>query len=157
MDGCDAVVFTHLLKALARDPGEECVTVVQPGGDKGMDERLSRRAGGRRPEFGSGNFSDVGDMIFRAKMGVKFDPQISGERGRLNMMRYPSLTFENIHDYHLKAHFLLLLPNRRSTSLSFLDLLCTLVADHFHFLGNQKPLLKIVEQHFSQSKADCHY
>lgn len=28
----------ELLDAPAKDPDEECVTVVQPGGDKGMDE-----------------------------------------------------------------------------------------------------------------------
>lgn len=55
----DPFIFTHphqnldrailyileLLKALARDSDEECVTVVQPGGDKGMDELLSRKTG----------------------------------------------------------------------------------------------------------------
>lgn len=58
-DEGDVIVFTHphqnpgrailnaleLLKGLARDPDEECITVVQPGEDKGMDELLSCRMG----------------------------------------------------------------------------------------------------------------
>ena len=50
-DGCNVVILAHPhqdpssavldvlepLKALARGPDEECVAVVQPGGDKGMD------------------------------------------------------------------------------------------------------------------------
>ena len=28
----------ELSEALARDPDEECVAIVQPGGDKGVDE-----------------------------------------------------------------------------------------------------------------------
>ena len=53
-DGCDVVVLPHphqdpgstvlnvlqLLDVLAWDPDEECVAVVQPGGDKGVDELL---------------------------------------------------------------------------------------------------------------------
>lgn len=52
-NGGDVPIFTHphhntvsailnileLLKALTRDPNEECVTVVQPGGDKCMNEQ----------------------------------------------------------------------------------------------------------------------
>lgn len=88
-DAGDVCMFTHphqdpdsavlsvleLWKALARVSDEECVTVVKPGGDKGMDELL--RKGKRWPELGNitkvkeGNFANVGDMIFKAKMGVK--------------------------------------------------------------------------------------
>lgn len=60
-DGGDVLVFTHPhqdpgsavlnvlepLETLARYPDEECVTVVQPGGDKGMDEFLCSRTGER--------------------------------------------------------------------------------------------------------------
>lgn len=49
-DGSDVLMFTHLhqdpgsavlnilepLKALVRDSNEECVTIIQPGGDKGI-------------------------------------------------------------------------------------------------------------------------
>ena len=51
-DGCDVVVLPHPhqdpgstildvlqpLDVLAGDPDEECITVVQPGGDKGVDK-----------------------------------------------------------------------------------------------------------------------
>lgn len=50
-DGCDVVIFPHPhqdprravldvlepLKALAGDPDEKCVALVQPGGDKAVD------------------------------------------------------------------------------------------------------------------------
>ena len=52
--GVDVFIFAHphqdpgsavlyvleLLDALARDPDEECIAVIQPGGDKGVDEPL---------------------------------------------------------------------------------------------------------------------
>jgi len=58
-DGSDVLVFPHphqdpgsavlyvleLLKAPARDPDEESVAVIQPGGDKGVDELLCSREG----------------------------------------------------------------------------------------------------------------
>lgn len=96
-DGGDVLMFTHPhqdpgsavlnilepLKTLVRDPDEECITVVQPGGDKGMDELLCSRTGQKWPEFGNvtevkeGSFADMGDVIVKAKMGVKSDSQIS--------------------------------------------------------------------------------
>ena len=96
-DGGDVVMFTHPhqdpgsavlnilkpLEALARDPDEECVTVVQPGGDKGMDELLCSGMGERWSEFGNitevkeGSFADVGYVVFKTKMGVEPDTQIS--------------------------------------------------------------------------------
>lgn len=53
-DGCDVLRFTHphqnpgsavlnvlqSLQAPARDPDEECIAVVEPGGDKGMNQLL---------------------------------------------------------------------------------------------------------------------
>lgn len=35
-----------ILEAPARDPDEECITVIQPGGDKGVDQFLCSREGG---------------------------------------------------------------------------------------------------------------
>ncbi len=49
---CDVFIFLHphqdpgsavsyileLLEALARDPDEKCIAVIQPGGDKGVDK-----------------------------------------------------------------------------------------------------------------------
>jgi hypothetical protein len=43
----------ELLDALARDPVEECIAEIQPGGDKGMDELLCICQGECRPEFGN--------------------------------------------------------------------------------------------------------
>lgn len=82
-DGGDVLMFTHPhqgpgsavvhifepLKALARDPNKECVTVVQPGGDKGLNEPLSSRTGQRWPEFGhisvvkEGSLANMVDVI----------------------------------------------------------------------------------------------
>ena len=56
-DGCDVVIFSHPhqdpgsavldvlepLKALARDPDEKSIAIVQPGGDKGVDQLFSIR------------------------------------------------------------------------------------------------------------------
>lgn len=81
-DGCDVFKFTHphqdpgstvlnVLQSLqtpARDPDEECITVVQPGGDKGMDQLLSIREGEGGTEFGDvpevkeSSFTDMLDM-----------------------------------------------------------------------------------------------
>lgn len=49
------------LQASARDPDEEGITVVQPGGDKGMDQPLSIRLGKGRAEFGD---------VFKVKEGT---------------------------------------------------------------------------------------
>lgn len=67
------------LEALARDPDEECVTIVQPGGDKGMDELLCSRSEGRWPESGDitqekeGSLSNIIDVIVKAKRGSNLD------------------------------------------------------------------------------------
>lgn len=64
-DGSDVFMFPHphqdpgsavlnileLLEAPARDPDEECVTVIQPGGDKGMDELLCSGEGEGGTQF----------------------------------------------------------------------------------------------------------
>lgn len=91
MDGSDMLMFmrphqdpgspvlniSEPLKALARDSNEECFTVVQPGGDKGMGEPLSSRRGERWPEFSDitevkeGSLANVVDVIIEAKMGIK--------------------------------------------------------------------------------------
>ena len=65
-NGGDVIVFAdphqdpgstvlHVLQsldALARDPDEECITVVQSGGDKGVDELLCICQGECWTEFG---------------------------------------------------------------------------------------------------------
>ena len=66
-DGGDVFIFAHphqdpgsavlyvleLLDALARDPDEECIAVIRPGGDKGVDEPLCICLGECRPECGN--------------------------------------------------------------------------------------------------------
>ena len=66
-DGCNVVELTHSHQdpssavldvlepeeALARDPDEKRVTVVQPGGDKGMDKFFSIWEGECGTEFGN--------------------------------------------------------------------------------------------------------
>lgn len=99
-NGGDVLVFTYLhqdlgstvlnilepLKALFRDPDAECITILQPGGDKGMDEHLSSRMVERLPELSNmtvvkeGSLANVLDVIVKAKIGVKPDSQISHRR-----------------------------------------------------------------------------
>ena len=38
---CRVLDVLEPLQALARDPDEKCITIVQSGGDKGMDELFS--------------------------------------------------------------------------------------------------------------------
>ena len=66
-DRSDVLIFPHphqdpgsavlnvlqLLNALARNPDEECVAVVQPGGDKGMNQFFSIRQRECGAEFGN--------------------------------------------------------------------------------------------------------
>lgn len=65
-NGCDVFMFSHphqdpgsavlnmleLLKALARNPDEECVAVVEPGGDKGVDQLFCVLEGKEWAELG---------------------------------------------------------------------------------------------------------
>ena len=64
-DGGDKIIFAHphqdpgsavlnvlqSLHALARDPDEECITIFQPGGDKGVDKLLCICQGERLAMF----------------------------------------------------------------------------------------------------------
>ena len=47
--GSTVLYVLELLDALARDPDEECIAVIQPGGDKGVDEPLFICLGEYRP------------------------------------------------------------------------------------------------------------
>ena len=49
--GSAVLNILELFKALARDPDEKCVAVVQPGGDKGVDEFFRVSCGERGAEF----------------------------------------------------------------------------------------------------------
>ena len=58
-DPSSAVLYIlEPLEALARDPDEECITIVQPGGDKGMNKPLCSCSGEHSTDFG-----DVPKMI----------------------------------------------------------------------------------------------
>ena len=49
---CAVLDIWELLEALARGPDEECITVVQPGGDKGVDQLFSVGQSEGGAEFG---------------------------------------------------------------------------------------------------------
>lgn len=65
-DGSDMIIFAHphqdpnstvlnvlqLLEAFARDPDEEHITIVQPGGDKGLDKLFCISKSVHRVKFG---------------------------------------------------------------------------------------------------------
>lgn len=55
--GSTVLNMLKLLKTSARDPDEERITVVQPGGDKGVDQLLSIAEG-----KGGAEFSNVSQM-----------------------------------------------------------------------------------------------
>ncbi|MED6295185.1 hypothetical protein CHARACLAT_029065 [Characodon lateralis] len=61
-------VATSGLKAFLRDPGEECIAVVQPGGDKSMDKlfRICKSECGMEfgkvPEVEEGGLADIFDV-----------------------------------------------------------------------------------------------
>lgn len=84
-DGCDVAIFSHphqdsgstvmdvlqLLDVFAGDPNEECVTVVQHGGDKGMDRFFSIRERKCRAEFYNIYKVNEGDLVKVFDMGLK--------------------------------------------------------------------------------------
>lgn len=78
--GSAVLNILELLKAPARNPDEECIAVIQPGGDKSMDELLCSRKGEGGAQFGNitkvkeCSFAYGGDMTVEGKVGVKFYP-----------------------------------------------------------------------------------
>ena len=87
-DGCDVVVLPHphqdpgstvlnvlqLLDVLTWDPNEECVAVVQPGGDKGVDKFLCIRDS----EYGAKfcNITEVKEGGFAKLFNVSLKSQV---------------------------------------------------------------------------------
>lgn len=89
-DGCDVVVLLHahqdpsstvlnvlqLLDVLAWDPDEECVAIVQPGGDKGVDEFFAigeSEYGAENcnvPEVKEGGFTKMFNVGLRSSEGL---------------------------------------------------------------------------------------
>ena len=76
------------LDAFARDPDEECVTVVQPGGDKGVDELLCICQGecwtefSDVPEVVEGSLTEVFDVGVKGELGVHFNTQVGDRCGK---------------------------------------------------------------------------
>ena len=74
----------QLLKAFVRDPGEECIAVVQPGGDKSVDKlfRVCRSECGTEfgdvPEVKEGGLAEMFDVSLKGQMRVHFNTQVSG-------------------------------------------------------------------------------
>lgn len=62
----------ELLEAPARNSDHESITVIQPGGNKGVDELLCSGEGEGGAKFGNnmeveeGRFADVVDIIFKS-------------------------------------------------------------------------------------------
>jgi len=95
--GCDVVVLPHphqdpsstvldvlqLLDVLARDPDEECVAVIQPGGDKGMDKFFGIRESEcgaefcNVPEVEKGGLAKMFDMGLIGQVRVHSDTEVS--------------------------------------------------------------------------------
>ncbi|XP_056468125.1 uncharacterized protein LOC130406521 [Gadus chalcogrammus] len=63
--------FLSLIHAHCRDPNEECIAVVQPGGDKGMNELLCISQGGWNNNLTAGEFQGIFHKLIMYRCGVK--------------------------------------------------------------------------------------
>ena len=91
-DPGSAVLYVlDLLDALARDPDEECIAVIRPGGDKGVDELLCICLGECRPEFGNVvevvecGLAEVIGVGVIVQLPVHFNTQVGDRCGRGNV------------------------------------------------------------------------
>ncbi len=95
-DGRGIIIFVHphqdpsstvlnvlqLLEAFARDPDEERITIVQPGGDKGVDKPFCISKSEHRAKFGDVHqvekrgLTQMFDVILEGQMRVHFDTQV---------------------------------------------------------------------------------
>lgn len=70
------------LDAFTRDPDEECITVVRPGGDKGVDELFSIcqveswMEFCNIPEVVKGSLAQVFDVGLKCEVGVHFNAEV---------------------------------------------------------------------------------
>ena len=70
------------LDVFAGDPNEKCVTVVQPGGDKGVDKLFSIVKSESGMEFGNvpqvekGGLAEVFYVVIEGELWVHFDAKI---------------------------------------------------------------------------------
>ena len=75
------------LQALAWGPDEKCVTVIQPGGDEGVDQLLGIRHRESGAEFGyiaeveKGCLAEVVYVGFVIEVWVHFDTKVGDDRG----------------------------------------------------------------------------
>ncbi len=95
-DGSDMTIFAHphqdpsstvlnvlqLLEAFARDADEERITIVQPGGDKGVDKLFCISKSEHRAKFGDvpqvekRGLTQMFDVILKGQMRVHFNTQV---------------------------------------------------------------------------------
>ena len=101
-DWGDMIIFAHphqdpssavlnvleLLDAFVEDPDEECIAVVQPGGDKGVDQLF----GIRQSECGA-EFGDVPEVI-KAVLAQLFNVGLNGQMG---IHLYPNIVIISYH------------------------------------------------------------
>ncbi len=105
-DGSNMFIFAHphqdpsssvldvlkLLNAFARDPNEECIALVQPGGDKGVDKLLCICQSKWRMEFGDvfevikGGFTQLLDVGFEREMRIHSNTQVGNYWGKKNVL-----------------------------------------------------------------------
>ncbi len=95
-DGSDMIIFAHphqdpsstvlnvlqLLEAFARDADEERITIVQPGGDKGVDKLFCISKSEHRakfcdvPQVEKRGLTQMFDVILKGQMRVHFNAQV---------------------------------------------------------------------------------
>jgi hypothetical protein len=95
-DGCDVVVLPHPhqdpgstildvlqpLDVLSGDPDEECVAVVQPGGDKGVDKffGIGESEYGAEfcnvPEVEERGFAEISNVGLKGQVRIHFDTKV---------------------------------------------------------------------------------
>ncbi len=95
-DGSDMIIFAHphqdpsstvlnvlqLLEAFATDPNEERITIVQPGGDKGVDKlfciykSMHRVKFGDVPQVEKRGLTQMFDVILKRQLQVHFHTQV---------------------------------------------------------------------------------
>ena len=85
-DGCDGSTILDVLQPLdvfAGDPDEECVAVVQPGGDKGVDKffGIGESEYGAEfcnvPEVEEGGFAEILNVGLKGQVRIHFDSKVS--------------------------------------------------------------------------------
>lgn len=90
----------EVLQALARDPDNEGITLVQPRGDKGMDQLLSIWQGEGGEEFGNvfevekGDLTEVADVVVKCEVWIQSDSDVGNRGSQGNVMTKNGYTTE---------------------------------------------------------------